>query len=94
MRNMPVWMSYGELMATLEDMRKHVAAGDSFEGSIEYLMPGPGEQEHFPEHADMPEDEWYRGVMVQASYRIGNRQGQGGMRMIGQMREVPEVPGA
>jgi hypothetical protein len=93
MRNMPVWMSHGHLVATLQDILDHVAAGDSFEGSIEYLLPGPGDQEHFPEFRDAPEDEWMRGFLVQASYRIGNTQGQGSLRMIGQFREVPEEPG-
>ena len=59
-----------ELLALIDDMRRRVEAGDSFEGFLNYLMPlddvAPGIE-----------------FMVEARYRVGNLQGQGGMRMIG-----------
>lgn len=57
------------LLEVLDDIRSRVANGDSFEGSIRYLLPED------PEHAD--------DFMVEACYRVGNSAGQGGMRMIG-----------
>ena len=76
MRNMPVGMTKETLLALLDDIRHHVEAGDSMEGSIEYLMPYDEEMEII-EGADFS---------VRAAYRVGNLQGQGGMRMIGEMR--------
>jgi hypothetical protein len=67
----PVPMSQETFVAILEDITAHVQAGDSFEGFIEYLMP-----ESVEEGKDFA---------VRASYRIGNLQGQGGMRMIGEL---------
>jgi hypothetical protein len=77
----PVHMSHEALVALLADIHQHVADGDSFEGSIEYLMPGPFEDEKPPE---MPDEEWEQGSLVTAAYRLGNLQGQGFMRMIGE----------
>ena len=68
--NLPVPMTYEALAAVLRGMADLVEAGDSFEGSIEYLMPTPDD----PADAD---------VMARAAFRIGNLQGQGGMRIIG-----------
>lgn len=63
-----VAMSKEQLLAILDDIRARVAEGDSFEGSIEYLMPEPlGLEGDFA---------------VVASYRIGNTMGQGGLRLI------------
>ena len=70
MRHKP--MTKDELLAVLDDMRAAVATSDSFEGSIEYLMPGPLDIETDKEFA------------VMASYRIGNSTGQGGVRLIGE----------
>lgn len=64
-------MSQTDLLAVLDDIRQSVAAGDSFEGSIEYLMPGP---------LGMDTDEDFA---VMASYRVGNSMGQGGVVLIG-----------
>lgn len=76
----PVPMSRPELLATLEDILKRVRADDSFEGSIEYLMPTEG---------DDPDCDF----MVRASYRIGNSMGQGSVRMIGDMvNQPPTMP--
>ena len=76
MGNYPVPVSRESLLAVLDDIRHHVAHGDSFEGSLEYLMPEPG---------DPPEVEF----RLRAAYRIGNLQGQGGMRMIGSLEPQP-----
>ena len=71
--NQPVPMSYEALAAVLRGMADLVEQGDSFEGSIEYTMPGP----------DTPHPEVEADVMVRAAFRIGNTMGQGGMRIIG-----------
>lgn len=71
----PVNMSHEDLLAVLDDIRSRVAQGDSFEGHIEWLLP---------EDDDAPA----RSFDVQASYRVGNTMGQGGMRMIGEWREI------
>ena len=77
MGNYPVPVSRDTLLALLDDIRHHVEHGDSFEGSLEYLMPEPGD----------PDDVEFR---LRAAYRIGNLQGQGGMRLIGSME--PTLP--
>lgn len=68
--NLPIAMTYAELTDLLTDIRDRVQAGDSFEGSLEYSMP---------DVLDPPGAE----VMVRAAYRVGNLQGQGGMRIYG-----------
>jgi hypothetical protein len=74
--NTPIPMNSEMLAAVLREMAALVEAGDSFEGSIEYLMPAPGDPECY--------------AMVKASYRIGNTLGQGGVRIIGTTnREEP-----
>jgi hypothetical protein len=65
-------MEQEALAAVLRDMAERVAEGDSFEGSIEYLMPTEEE---------VPDGTW---ALVRASYRIGNRDGQGGVRLVGE----------
>jgi hypothetical protein len=72
MKNTPVYLSRAQLLDVIDDIRAHVADGDSFEGHVEYLMPDQGD----------PPD----GFRVKAAYRIGNLQGQGGMRIVGRMR--------
>lgn len=64
-----------ELLAILDDIRTSVERDDSFEGSIEYLMPGP---------LDLDPDADFA---VMASYRVGNSQGQGGVVLIGDTSE-------
>jgi hypothetical protein len=72
-------MSRQELAEVLDDMRQRVLAGDSYEGSLEYRMPEndlpPEERGRFP---SPDADFWVTGL-----YRVGNLQGQGGMRVIG-----------
>lgn len=63
-----------ELLAILDDIRAAVAGDDSFEGSIEYLMPGPLGLDPDADFA------------VRASYRVGNSQGQGGYVLIGERK--------
>lgn len=67
----PVLMTQAELLAVLDDIRSRVDAGDSFEGNLTYAIP---------EAEDAPADSFD----VVATYRIGNLQGQGGMRMLGE----------
>lgn len=66
--NRPVPMSKDQFLAVLDDIRAHVADGDSFEGSLQYTIPEePGDGIDFDVHA---------------GYRIGNSLGQGGFRLI------------
>ena len=60
-------MSKAEFIAMLADIAERVAADDSVSGSLRYELDFA-----FPSRA----------VEVQASYRIGNLQGQGGMTLI------------
>lgn len=75
--NRPVPMSQQDLAALLQDMLDRVKVGDSLEGSIEYALPYIGD----------PEDTY---AMVRAVYRVGNLQGQGGMRMVGEVTSEPD----
>jgi hypothetical protein len=76
--NKPVPMSKDQLLAVLDDIRAHVAANDSFEGSLEYLMPEePTEGVNFD---------------VRAGYRIGNSMGQGSFRLIAGPDTPTETP--
>lgn len=61
-------VSEAQLIAILDHIRGSIAAGDSFEGSIEYLMPSTIGHEI----ADQEE------YAVRAFFRIGNSMGQGG----------------
>jgi hypothetical protein len=72
-------MGEDRLAAILEDMAERVRDGDSFEGSVEYLMPGP---------LGLPaEDDQFA---VQAAYRVGNTDGQGSIRLIRRCGAVEE----
>ncbi len=68
--NYPVPRTQQDLIAYLTDALDRVKTGDSMEGFIEWSLPGEGD----------PQDAY---AMVRASYRIGNLQGQGGMRTVG-----------
>ena len=63
-------------------------AGDSFEGSIEYVMPD------VPDWAmrgdPRPDDFVPVDVLMRCSYRVGNSQGQGGLRIVGSINEASE----
>lgn len=66
----PKRLTKQELIAVLRDLTESIAADDSFEGSLEFTCMDPG--------CAVGE------FMVQASYRIGNSEGQGGMRIVGE----------
>lgn len=79
----PVGMNRNELAMMLEDMATRVREGDSYEGNIEYTMPiDDGNLPSVWPSAD--HEFWVSGV-----YRIGNLQGQGGVRMIGSPAPSP-----
>jgi hypothetical protein len=61
-------MSRSELVSLLDDIRTRVASGDSLEGNFQYLLADI--------NAEHPYD-------VAATYRVGNRMGQGGCVLIG-----------
>lgn len=77
-------MTTQDLLAILDDIRQRVASGDSFEGNLTWAMPIPDET-HPEEYGPFVQ------FLVTGGYRIGNSQGQGGFRMVGQLREV-QVP--
>lgn len=85
MRLMPVYLTKDQFLAVLDDIRELVVADDSFEGSLSYELPWNTYCD--PVREDDPSGPGFR---VQASYRTGNSMGQGGMRMLGEMREVPD----
>lgn len=74
----PAPMTTHELADTLVALAEAIRTGDSLEGSFEYLLP---------EHDDKHDGDTMHGgcphVMVTAGWRVGNRNGQGGMRFIG-----------
>jgi hypothetical protein len=79
MSTIPEPCSKETLLMLLDDIRAHVEADDSFEGFVEYTMPWS--EEIGDPMTDGPDTNF----RVRASYRIGNSQGQGGMRMIGKI---------
>ncbi|MFZ2240074.1 MAG: hypothetical protein WAV90_11075 [Gordonia amarae] len=75
---LPSYLTVDEFLAVLDDIRARVAVGDSLEGSLSW---------EFPWSAGMGypvTDPVGPGFRVRASYRIGNTQGQGGYRMLGE----------
>jgi hypothetical protein len=72
----PEPMTKAQLLEVIDDIRMRVEAGDSYEGFLNYLMPYDDDDEII-EDADF---------VVEARYRVGNLQGQGGMRMVGKLR--------
>lgn len=64
-------MSKDQLIKVIGDMLAAIAKDDSFEGSIEYLMP----------YENDPDCDF----MVRGVYRVGNSMGQGGVRLIGKV---------
>lgn len=61
-------MSRKELLRLLDDIRERIADGDSLEGNFQYLL------------ADITAEHPYD---VAATYRVGNRMGQGGCVLVG-----------
>lgn len=74
---MPANLSRESLLAILDEIRAGVATGDTLEGSIQFSLNYDDEPA-----AEHPWD-------VQAAYRIGNTQGQGGTRLIGHATPAP-----
>jgi hypothetical protein len=72
----PEPMTKAQLLEVIDDIRMRVEAGDSYEGFLNYLMPYDDDMEII-DGADF---------VVEARYRVGNLQGQGGMRMVGKLR--------
>jgi hypothetical protein len=77
--NLPIYVTKDELLSLLDDMRRHIEADDSFEGSIEYGFPWS------TEHGDPEDDPHGVGFRVRAGYRVGNSMGQGGFVSVGKM---------
>jgi hypothetical protein len=61
-------MSREELISLLDNIKDRVASGDSLEGNLQYLL------------ADVDAEHPYD---VAATFRVGNRTGQGGCILIG-----------
>lgn len=95
-------VSKEELVAILSDVRDRVEVGDSFEGSLEYLLPEPDQcstcallneiRRDCPlcKGSGMVDANVPKGTyaILKANYRIGNLDGgQGGMRIYGKMKE-------
>lgn len=94
----PLLLSEGELVGLLKDVTALVEGGDSFEGSIEYLMPNPDwpefcicftrdkPHEHKHELGGCPVNPVVPNggwYAVRGTYRIGNSMGQGGASIVG-----------
>jgi hypothetical protein len=64
-------MTKEQLLAVIDDMRAHIAVGDSWEGFLAWRLPDPIDPPNIV-------------AQVDARYRIGNIDGsQGGMRIVG-----------
>lgn len=74
--NVPAPATQDEVEAELRRALMHVAANDSFEGTITWTMPYP------------PEEPWLEGADfgLIARYRVGNRDGQGGVHVFTKSR--------
>ena len=64
----PIKLAKADLITALKDIISVIEEDDSMEGSIEYSFGEECERGEF---------------MVQAAFRTGNSQGQGGMALIG-----------
>lgn len=78
LRRIAVPMTTAEFLAVLDDIRGRVAAGDSWEGHIEWMLPA-GPTPDNPQIEIEPEVEFH----VRGMYRVGNLDGQGGYQQIG-----------
>lgn len=75
MTQRPEPMTKEQLVALFTDLLTRIDLGDTWEGFVEWLLPDPDEV------ADDVVAE------VRARYRVGNTEGQGGMRFIGELVE-------
>ena len=73
----PDLMTKAQMVDLFQELLIRIEVGDSFEGWVEWLLPG----------LDAPPD--IVGA-VRARYRIGNTEGQGGMRFVGELVEKPD----
>lgn len=80
-RQVPVAMPTDELADLLSQVAEAVGTGDSLEGWIQYSIPDPDD---WPQVAADPRPMH----MVIASIRTGNRNGQGGMILLGELADV------
>ena len=67
-------VSKDDLITILKEITERVEIGDSWEGYLNYLMPEPDETGNFEDGHDFD---------VEARFRVGNLDGQGGMKIIG-----------
>lgn len=72
MKHQAEYQSREQLVEMLEEIARKVEVGDSLEGFIEYALPDEGDDPG--------------GYRVRARFRVGNLQGQGGIRIVGQLR--------
>jgi hypothetical protein len=68
----PKPMTKSELLALIDEVRELIVNDDSWEGLINWLMPDPAQG-----------DDDGVDFRVEARYRIGNSQGQGGIQIVG-----------
>lgn len=76
----PTKMTKDEFLGILKNMIEAITEDDSFEGNFEYSFIGAWYDDLGPTEVEV------RGV-----YRIGNRDGQGGVIMIGTVRDQGET---
>ena len=74
--HMPDQMTKEQMVGLFQELLIRIEVGDSWEGWIEWLLPD----------ASAPADIV---AEVRARYRIGNTEGQGGMRFVGELVEQP-----
>lgn len=86
---LPAPLSQSELEQVLKEILDGVVSGDTMEGSIEFLIPGP-----CPDHEgnDNPDCKWCQSdtLAVTGMWRVGNLMGQGGYASIGEFVDAPE----
>lgn len=70
MQHYPAILSQEQLVKLIRHIADLVETGDSFEGNLEYLIPEDGGE----------------GFATKAAFRVGNLDGQGGMRFIGDLK--------
>lgn len=82
MTQIPVGMSHDDLADLLVKLAQHVRQHDSLEGSIEWHWPSDDKPNPAP--VEWPSDD--NDVWVHGAVRVGNRDGQGGMLLLGHYR--------
>lgn len=108
LRNMPVGMSREEVVYHLRTMANGVESGDTMEGNIEFLLPFLNDPHEFHQDSQTKDHcicgqpsnsplhvppEQVPDLLVRGGYRVGNLMGQGGYRMIGELREISDQEG-